>query len=97
MPTTSRSRALPLHAVLAQAAGGEPLRVGGVSSLLSRLRVILKLLDDVPHAAGTDCRHRHCGSGQRPVERGAMKKASHFSFSVLRPGNTLESLSLIPE
>lgn len=25
------------------------------------------------------------------------KKASHFSFSVLRPGKTLESLSLIPE
>lgn len=25
------------------------------------------------------------------------KKASHFSFSVLRPGNTLESLSFMPE
>lgn len=50
---------LPVHAVFSQAAGGEPLGVGSVPSLLScNLGVILKLLDDVPHTARTDCTRR---------------------------------------
>lgn len=51
---------LPVHAVVSQAAGGEPLGVGSITSLLSRLSVILKLLNDVSHTAGTDCTRRHC-------------------------------------
>lgn len=49
---------LPVHFV-SEAAGGEPLRVGGISALLSRLCVVLKLLNDVPDAAGPDCQHTH--------------------------------------
>lgn len=51
---------LPFHAVISQAAGGEPLGVSSITSFLPRnLSVILKLLNDVSHTAGTNCAHAH--------------------------------------
>lgn len=51
---------LPFHAVISQAAGGEPLGVNSITSFLPRnLSVILKLLNDVSHTAGTNCAHTH--------------------------------------
>lgn len=56
---SSLTSGVPVHAVFSQAAGGEPLGVGSVSSLLSHgVAVILKLLNDVLHTAGPDCTHR---------------------------------------
>lgn len=47
---------LPVHALLSQAAGGQPLGVSSITALLCRrLRVILTLLGDGPHAALMDC------------------------------------------
>lgn len=67
---SSWTSGVPVHAVFSQAAGGQPLGVGTVSSLLSHVGVILKLLNDVLHIAGTDCTHRR-------ITRSVIKQHRH--------------------
>lgn len=48
---------LPVH-FIPEAAGGESLRVSAVADFLAGLGAILKLLNDVPHAARPDCQYK---------------------------------------
>lgn len=51
---------LPFHAVIPQAGAGEPLGLGIIATILPcDLCVVLKLLDDISHVAGTNYTYKY--------------------------------------